>query len=422
MGLESVPDQVQPPDTAHDEALLLYDGPKPRIMHPALEGDQYAEHLLDAYQVAKAGLTREDWTTGVAYFIRNIDDLSQTPLHGDFALGLLARLFEKSRRLYHDEPEPSATFAFDVFAMVSKLDHLPDSLMAKRETEIGKRKPSFMESLSGTLRRFRFMETLPQIFGALTEGIIVGGSMSYGPFYSVRRGEMTNDASDIDAIFVLREDFERERHWEPVVSSPHLTMADRLGFATRLHGFSALRAAGAVDVISQRFDTPGTDFNMSAHFFPQEVFEAMNVSALQKALQERADTDHIIRDFKPKRFEHPACRQRTFDGTSHEYVVPEQSAVEGGVVAEIPGFMVHGGDLYLGLYQNLISPEFDVLHDSTGTTSAAVAEFKAIVLEEVRAAQAAGKVANVALSHIRHQIFAPGRYDNRASLMPTLVS
>lgn len=419
-GLESISSQTPPPVIA-EEAALMY-GPKPRFMPEELADDPYAQTLVDLYEESKPMLARGEWSTVVANFISASDALIPTPAHGEFSIGLLARLLEKSHRLYADDPEPSVAFSFDILSMISKLDHLPEHLLEPRETVIGKRKPSFMESVDGTLRRFRFMEALPSIFGTMTEGIVVGGSMAYGPFYSVRRGGVANDASDVDALFVLRDDFANERNWESILSSNRLAMSDRLNFARRLQAFAGLREKEEVDVISQRFDAPGDDFNMSAHFFPQGVFEQMNGSVLREALDIRKDTVHAIRDFKPKRFEHAVCRQRSFDGEAYEYVVPEQVPMAEGVMAEIPGFMVHEGRLFLGLYQNLISPEFEALYDSSGFTSEVIKGFKDIALGEVRAAQAAGVVANVALSHIRNQVFAPGRYIHRLSDTPALAS
>lgn len=155
---------------------------------------------------------------------------------------------------------------------------------------------------------------------------------------------------------------------------------------------------------------------MSAHFMPSSFFARMNGSQLRDDVTRRENTTLVVRDYKPRLFEHAVCAQRSFDGSVHEYEVPEQTAVEQGFLAQLPGYVVADGKFYPGLYQNLISPEFEVLYDSNGSTTEVVEGFRQIVLDYIDEEKKQGHIANVPLSHIRGSLFAPGRYDHRANL------
>ena len=270
--------------------------------------------------------------------------------------------------------------------------------------------------MDATLSRYAFMETLPQAFGGITESIVVGGSMGYGPFYSVRQGMDHGDPSDVDALFILDEDYLEDDKIAAFLSAPDLTDTDKAEFIDRLHKFSAARKQNEVDIISQRFDVPGRNFNMSAHFFPLDVFEAMNGSGLENDMKRGEDTVLAIRDYKPRRFEHTACNQQSFDGSVYNYVVPDHKKADQGYVVEIPGYIINGQRLYPGLYQNVISPEFSVYFDRGGQTTEIVERFKNTVIQSIQRERATNQIASLALSHIRHQVFSPGRYDQRPAL------
>jgi len=69
---------------------------------------------------------------------------------------------------------------------IIKFTSLPKFLSCLGLVICGKRQPSFIESVIPTLERFRVMERLPEVFGIGIDLIIIGGSMSYIPFFGIR--------------------------------------------------------------------------------------------------------------------------------------------------------------------------------------------------------------------------------------------
>lgn len=399
-----------------DNEIVTGDIDQPTPTHTFLTDDS-AKQLIERYETSKQLIREQDWPNAVAEFIEGMDGSIPSLDHEELAKGLLARLFEKAYQLNRAHHKTTEDFSLRVFGVLSRLDHIPECLTQAKQRSLSKRRPSFFESLEGTMVRYSFIERLPEAFEGLADGIVVGGSVAYGPFFSVRNGgRLHHDPSDVDVLVALKDGSIGEGDIKALLDSDRLGEADRDAFARRFPIFAEMQAAGEADAVSQRFDITDRDFNMSVHFMSLDILKRMNVVQLEQDLEDGRDTIFAVRDYKPKRFEHPVCRQRTFDGSAYEYKVPGQVPVEGGLMATLPGYIVSDNRLYPGLYQNLIAPEFEVFYDETGQTTETVDGFKRIVLGCIRSELAKDRVAKVALAHTRSGIFAPGRYDMRESL------
>jgi hypothetical protein len=309
---------------------------------PAIEQtfltDKLAQLLCDRYENSKSDILQtKEWTSPVGDFIPFIDVYARDEDHEDLARGLLARLFEQSYRQNADQGNTIEDFTLGVLDVLSQLRHVPDSLMRPRTQAFSKRQPSFFESMMGTIKRYKFMEALPVAFKGIGEGIIVGGSMGYGPFFSVRDGGHARDPSDVDAIIVMNDDYQSEKSNQQLLKSDQLKSADKVSLLSRFAVFAELQEQGKADIISQRFDVTGNAFNMSAHLMPFDFFEKMNGSQLKIDIKAGEDAAFIVNDYKPRLFEHKVCAQRSFDGSVHEYVVPAQLPVPNGNIAAITG-------------------------------------------------------------------------------------
>jgi hypothetical protein len=380
--------------------------------------DNLALSLCERYEASKARIHGgEKWTGAVAEFIPFIDAYARDDDHEDLSRGLLARLFEFAYRQNASENKSIQEFTVGVFDVLSQLRHVPDSLMRPHtHTASSKRQPSFFESMMGTIKRYDFMEQLPAVFDDIADGIIVGGSMGYGPFFSVRDGGRHHDPSDVDALIIVEDERFTEQAERPVIATERLAAQDVRSLLGRLAVFTEMREQGTADIISQRFDVADSAFNMSSHFIPRSFFDRMNGAPLAEAIEAGENSLFVARDYKPASFEHAVCAQKSFDGSIYRYEVPPQSEIEGGYLAEIPAYIIDSGKFYPGLYQNLISPEFEVLHDRSGFTTDTVNHLKRTVLKYVSEERGRGHIAAVDLSHIRHAWFAPGRYSQRAGL------
>ncbi|HMB65913.1 MAG TPA: hypothetical protein VKO42_03470, partial [Patescibacteria group bacterium] len=90
----------------------------------------------------------------------------------------------------------------------------------------GKRIPGLAECCRATLIRLEALQDLSDQLGNI-EGMIVGGSVSYGRFYNIRDSQ--EDSSDIDVILVANN----EREIEPLVRASFLDAENRKLFRKR---------------------------------------------------------------------------------------------------------------------------------------------------------------------------------------------
>lgn len=350
----------------------------------------------------------ENWKEVIRDFLQSIDTYNVGDNHR-LVRAWISRLIEKAYYLTRNAGGEAKTFGTEV-AMLLNSVRLPEALMRTDNIIGGKRQPSLIESIDSTIDHLEYVEGLPQAFGRTVDAMIVGGSLSYGPFFNIRSNIDATGSSDVDAIFIITPSFDTSSEWEGFMKSDLFTEEDKREFTDRREVFKCLQHEGIADIISQKFTVPGRDFVMSAHFFTPEVFEKMAVSGLERHLVDRSDSVDIIRDYKPRCFEHQVCPQRSFDGSIFNYVVPEQERVKRGYVVKLPGYILSNGSFFPGLYHNLISPEFSVFHDTSGTTRAIVRRFQSIMLAEADRMKESSPRAALALSHIRNDVFAPERY------------
>lgn len=359
-----------------------------------------------------------DWRGAVADFLSQ--DCEPDHSQHDLFRGLTARLLEYSYKQTRAEDGGSIdNITLGMFNVLSRLRHVPEALTVtpgENSPHQLKRQPNFFESLQATTQRYRFMEQLPSMFDGIAEGIVVGGSMAYGPFYSVRDGERHRDASDVDALLILRDDFLGDNGWVKLLDSHYVSAKDKVSLLSRFATFSEMLEAGVIDIISQRFDVPGANFNMSAHLVTAEVFEQIIGTTFRTRLANGEDAVCAMRDYKPKPFEHTHCVQSTFDGSTYDYEVPEQTDFMGGKIALIPAYIIDNGTYYPGIYQNLVSPEFEAWHDPSNTVTPIIDQFRQGVLSYIHSQRQRGQHAQLELSHVRNAYFSPGRYSQRANL------
>ena len=284
--------------------------------------------------------------------------------------------------------------------------NLPSFLKTQNGVSLGKRKPSFVESVDATMERFYKIEDLKNLLRDLADGIIIGGSMSYGPFFNIRKALDETGSADVDLIVILPEDKLDVSWWKKFQESDLFDDTARRVFFDRMNVFGALLQGGEVDIFSQKFHVRNTDFDISIHFFPPRVFDSMVGKQFQNDLLSDQDTIVVLNDFKAKEFPHAVCAQQNFLGEQYAFDVPAQRSVDGGVITELPSYIIQNHHFYPGIYQNLISPCFSVCYDRGGTMDR-VTKFKSIMGKRAEQEKGACPEAQLLKSHIRHKIFSP---------------
>lgn len=276
-------------------------------------------------------------------------------------------------------------------------EHHPFKLPSRNKV-LGKRQPSFWESVHATRERLRVIETLRQALGTSCEAVIIGGSMSYGPFYNVRNNIDGLDGSDVDMIAVSDEkEFDDPERWR---------LPGVVGFSDRVRTFVSLRRKQQANLISQRFNLDG--IGVSLHVFPKEEFHDLVAGhRVQADFEGTADVDTSILDYKAAPFERHHSRQRNFSGQDYLHELGQQEPVPGGFVTRFPKYVIRNSELFPGIFHNLLSPKFEVYWDSSGEVTGMVKEFERLIRKRFEKESKANTASRFLASHIRFELFSP---------------
>jgi len=148
---------------------------------------------------------------------------------------------------------------------------LPSDIDVQSNGDSAKRHPKLVESIEATLVRFSKLEELKKSFGGRIEGIILGGSMSYGPFYNVRENLDRTGGSDIDLILVASLE-QLSKFWDFIEEIKFFSESDKEMFLRRQKHFLQLYDQKIADIFSKKFSSTDLDLEISMHIFPKDVF------------------------------------------------------------------------------------------------------------------------------------------------------
>ena len=359
-----------------------------------------------------SNLNEENWETNVREFLENILHFSSNIYNERIVYGWIASLCEKAyfTCAYKKDLDTRLNFESN-FNRIIKEKKLPKFLTCMGPVLCGKRQPSFIDAIDPTFERYQVMENLPQVFGQGVDAIIIGGSMSYGHFFSVRSNEKDKDFSDIDGVVVVNDLFFNEDNWNGFIKNGLFPEAENKLFFERMKVFRKLLSENKADVLSQRFSVVGKDFTVSLHFILESVFEKMICSDLENSLKERVDVNYVLRDFRVDSFTHPCLARHTFNGGRFESVIDGYKLDEGGYVSFMPGYTISAGKFYPGVYQTVIHPSFLVFYDRNGQTTNNVNKFQKLIYKEVEEMRKLFPFSTYSKAHNRYDIFEPGRYE-----------
>ncbi len=187
------------------------------------------------------------------------------------------------------------------------------------------------------------------------EGMILGGSMSYGPFYNVRHYDNDSLSSDIDLI-VITTDNSYSVNFDCL--SGIIKDSSIKSFKNRKELCAEGKSFVSIDTFSHRFIMKEGGFYVSIHFITKEKFKQICSLSTEKQ-------GHLyLLDYK----EDPYRKDRTVEfsvcGTEVMCETPSRK-VDGGFIAKIPWYGVVNGEIVPGLFLNNISPRFNVIEGSS---------------------------------------------------------
>lgn len=372
-----------------------------------------SDKLYAIFKKKYESMSKENWHKQIVNYLKEIKSFSGNSIAERMVIGWIAGLYERAYYLAaHEKPIHTQLNFNNQLMQITDSKSLPGFLGCLGKIVCGKRQPSFIESVIPTLERFRILECLPEVFGNGVDSIIVGGSMSYIPFFGIRENKKTNDFSDIDMLIVINDNFFKDSSWKKFKNSNLFPNNEKKIFLERIKVFQKLNQNNIADIFSQRFSIIGKSFTISNHFITRSTFKRMIYTDLEKSLRSKKDIEYIMRDFRVDPFRHPCHARHTFDGQRFESIIDGYKLKLGGFISNMPGYIISQGKFYPGVYQTIISPAFLVFFDRTGITKKLVKKFENILCREVRHTRKKSPSATYAKAHNRYDIFPPGRYDD----------
>ena len=371
------------------------------------------DHFYTGFKKTFASISDKNWNSKLSSYLKDIKSFSGNTDEERMIAGWVAALCE--RAYYVSAHKKNMNVRADFANRLKDITNsalLPKFLTYSGSVICGKQQPSLVETIAPTLDRFKIMELLPEVFGNGIDSIIVGGSMSYIPFFGIRENLKINDFSDIDTLIVINDDFFNKSSWSNFIKSDLFPESDKKIFLDRIKIFQKLYSKKQVDVFSQRFSIIGKPFTISSHFLTSSVFKRMVDTDLKRALRIKKDMQYVMHDFRVDPFRHPCHARHTFNGDRFESTIDGHTTEFGGFISDMPGFIISNGKFYPGVYQTVISPGLLTFHDDTGETKKLVKKFEKTLYNEVGRERKQFPIATYARAHNRFDIFPPGRYDN----------
>jgi hypothetical protein len=336
-----------------------------------------------------------------------LDVFSNQPINAEqlpFLQSKVALLFECLMENWQKNGKVISDLKNKISDFFASKNTLPEFFRQTRPKQLKKRQPDILESVLETLKRFEIMERLETVFEKPCHGMIIGGSLSYGPFYNIRSRKDDSGSSDIDAIFVLAPN-SNDKDWEGFLNCPYFSESDKQKFIARKNIFlKSLLPKGEAVILSQKFHLKGTDYEISLHLFTDESFNSLLDANITKEV-ESDDKVVTMKDYKSEPFPHAVCPQTNFDGATYNYVVPEQRNTDKGVITELPAYIIDKHRFHPGVYQNIILPNFSIFHDRDGKITDKLSKFKKGVEDYIRNSSGKNPEITILKTHPRTLLF-----------------
>lgn len=249
---------------------------------------------------------------------------------------------------------------------------LPQPLKQKGENILGKEQPSLVEAVVETAKRLLFVDRLATNLPQSVRGIIVGGSLAYGPFYNVRG--MPN-SSDLDAFYIVSQDFFTGEDPKKAISEQRgFTQESSEDFARRARLFPSMQAEGKASLLSVK--SPVDDYLASIKVMPVDIFIEEFDTKLKRVIDENIDVALGIKDYKQGPYFASVYNQFSFLHEPYYFHMDEEYPSEGGAVTNLPCIIMADGHLHTGQHHNHLIPRAQIEYDRDGTTTRAMRQFR----------------------------------------------
>jgi len=345
---------------------------KPDFIDIAKKNQVDVKTLDKIFLKANDTLTFEDWQNVLDEVIKFYNNNSEKNEDTDKFISELIFFLEKVVEMFIMNGKSYEEIKDKILEYFSSTEHNLDNIETGDRRKDGKRIPNFSESLEATLERLVVLQEIQKLFSHIVDSIIAGGSLSYGPFYNVRKEKNGTPSSDIDTIMLINNNFFDSEKWSDFIKSDLFTTEQKTNFFERMKIFISF-SNGEADILSQKFEVIRDDdrFDVSIHFVQQDVFDKLVMKDVsEEELTSSQDRDVTLLDFREKDFSYKKARQKNIDGELVEFEVNNtREPISGGSIAELPIYMIRNGKYCPGIYQNVILPRCYVFYDKDGSTS-----------------------------------------------------
>ena len=276
-------------------------------------------------------LNKSNWQNNISFFLQEIIRVNYNDKKDRAVSGWLASLCEKAYYYGAYKMNKETRFKFkNNLLNIFNLKSIPNFLKEEGEILCGKKQPAFINTLLPTLDRYEVIEKISSVFERGLEGLIIGGSMSYGSFYSVRHNNINNDYSDIDGLVIFDNKFLNNKSFNNEI----FVKKDIDNFLNRLKDFKKIYRNKRADTISHRFSLKDKKYTVSLHFIPISVFEDMVNKKLSEGLR-YTDYEFTIKDYRIDNFNHPCFARHTFDGSRYESIIKSEKIEYGDKIYKV---------------------------------------------------------------------------------------
>lgn len=250
--------------------------------------------------------------------------------------------------------------------------NLPEPLREKGDTIMGKEQPTLVEAVTETAKRLLFVDRLATNLPPSVMGIIVGGSLAYGPFYNLRG---TPDASDLDVFYVVSQDFFVGDDPKKAISEQRgFTPESSEDFARRARIFPSLQAEDRASLLSVK--SPVDDYLASIKVIPVDTFVEEFDTGLKAVIEDGADVALGIKDYKQGPYFASVYNQFSFLHEPYYFHMDEEYPSEGGAITNLPCIIMVDGHMHTGQHHNHLIPRAQIEYDRDGSTTKAMKQFR----------------------------------------------
>jgi hypothetical protein len=263
-----------------------------------------------------------------------------------------------------------------------------------------KRFPGLDETVRATIERLDFLENFLEIIRSgrrVVIGVILGGSLSYGKFYCVRRD------SDIDVIVVMRNWPKSLKDFSNLLISLRFFESSSIErWQQRVDYFlNSLNTPETKYVFSQKLRVSGSSFDLSLHLMDLGTIGQYCLAGIDP-LRLR-DGVYVVREFRESTVRRLVICD--FSGKPLARDPRENFLGDLGFLSDNEIFAVRDGRYITGQYQNVIFPALEICYDPEGILQLLVGNFRDCIKR--RFAYEEGDGGNLFLIHYRNAAFNP---------------